>query len=422
LPAVAFDPANALNIAKKDFDSEDPETWGFTDPDRRIYALAFHNGRLFYSVVGGSQIWSVGFDKITGAFENAAQWEIDVPKKPKNLAVTDIVFTHKGAMILAQRGEIKSTYDYANFADAGKSRTYRYWLESPKDDPTTPSRWIAEPEEYAVGFDDTNRATDGGLALNYGYDKFGYIDTRVCEATLWTTGDNLRRGENPELVKALLPGGPLVIDGLQGMPAGPVIDKNLPPWATYMLDVEPSNTDMTLQTDDPLQWSDITTQGWMGDIAIYHPCGGGAGDVAQYYGGAGYPWSYPPYIEVVDGGCTPGKDCPEPPKACVIPQGEFECNPRTGTLTYHLGLTLNTGLKANAVKILNSSPGVKVTNGPVINLGASVNLELGTVLPGQLISIPICIFDKSAMETGQPFDCCKTTVTLKAPLNACVKK
>jgi hypothetical protein len=438
LPAVAYDPTGVLDFTKKDFDSEDPETWDFTDQDRRVYALAFHEGRLFYSVVGGSQIWSVGFDKDTGKFLSEAQWEIDVPKKPKNLAVTDIVFTHKGAMILAQRGEIQSTYDYANFADTGKSRTYRYWLESPQDDPDTPSRWIAEPEEYAIGFGEQNRATNGGLALNYGYDKQGYIDPNQCETTLWTTADNLRYTEEAELVKALTPGGPLTMDGLQGAPAGPVIQdlpkkNNQPPWASYMVDIDPTNTDQDLNIDDPKQYSDVTTTGWIGDLAIYHPCAGGAGGAANYYGGAGYPWSYPPYTQTGDGGggggggsggsgCTPGVDCPVD-KSCIIPRGDFVCDEKTGTWSFLLGVDLLNGLRADSIKITSTSSGISIANGPVITMGnPATPLNIGGTLNGQLINIGLCVFDKAASDSGKPFDCCKTTITIQAPSKICVKK
>lgn len=430
LPPIAYDPAGTLDITSKDFDSEDPESWGFTDPDRRVWALAFHDGRLFYSVVGGSQIWSVGFDKKTGKFLNDAQWELDVPKKPKNLPVTDMVFSHKGAMILAQRGEMSSAYDYANFADTGKARTYRYWLENP-DDPKTPSRWIAEPEEYAVGFDDNNRATDGGLALNYGYNDQGYIDSNQCEASLWTTGDNLRHTEDAELQKALLKGGPLAVDGLQGMPAGPVKNKNTPPWASYMLDVEAANTDLTFETDDPIQWSDNNTQGWMGDVAIYHPCGSGFGGGGNSFGGAGYGWSDPDYVTGGGGGsgtggqCTPGVDCPPPPpKACIKTAGEMVCDESTGQWSYALQTAPAAGFNPDMIKITGGSPGVSVVNGPMIPLSSTgiAGLDLAGAAPGQLITIPICLFNQAEMDSGKPFDCCKTTITVRVPTKACVKK
>ncbi len=439
LKPVAYDPKGALDITKKDFDSQDPETWGFTDQDRRVYALAMHDGRLFYSVVGGSQIWSVGFEKLTGKFANDAQWELDVPKKPKALPVTDMLFTHKGAMVLAQRGEIVSTYDYKGFAAIGKSRTYRYWLKDPKLEPNNPSRWIAEPQEYAVGFDDQNRNAVGGIALNYGYSPQGFIDSRQCEATLWSTGDNLRHSDDPKLAQALQPGGPYFLDGLQGIPAGPVNQdppkkNNQPPWVSYMVDVDRTNTESTLNIEDQKHYGDTLTTGWMGDVAIYHPCSGGAGAApgyVQYYGGAGYPWSYPPYWTDGSGGggggggggnCTPGVDCP-PPQVCLVPKGDFVCDEKTGSWTYLLGGSVVPGLNANTIKVTSLTPGISIANGPVIPIsGPVVPLDLGGNLSGQLINIGICVYDQAAAQSGKPYDCCKTTITVQAPYGRCVKK
>jgi hypothetical protein len=432
LEPVTYDPDSALDITSSDFDSEDSDTYGYTDEDRRVWGLAYNDGRLYYAVVGGNQIWSVGFDKETGKFLEAAQWELDVPVKPKDLPVSDILFTHKGAMVLAQRGAIKATYDYSNFADSGKSRLYRYWLESPEDDPATPSRWIPEPEEYAVGFDKGERFTNGGVALNYGYTDDGYMDTNVCEASLWTTGENLRRTDDEKLKEALLPGGPLVIDGLQGMPSGPVKDKNSPPWASYMLDNEPDNTDLADANGEPLPYSDARTQGWVGDVAIYRTgCSGsgiaGGGFAPGYWGGAGYPWSTPEYVyntddkgdpEVVDPVCTPGVDCPV--AQCAAPRGQFTCDEKSGTWTYVLDT--GTGFPADTIKITGTSPGISIANGPMVPLGPPANLNVTGVAPGQLISIGLCIFDSAAMKSGKPFDCCKTSITTFAPAKACVKK
>ncbi len=424
LEPVAYDSGSKLDITSSDFDPEDAETYGYTDEDRRVWGLAFHEGRLYYAVVGGNQIWSVGFDKDTGKFLEAAQWELDVPTKPKDLPISDILFTHKGAMVLAQRGEIKSVYDYANFADSGKSRLYRYWLESPEDDPATPSRWIPEPEEYAVGFDKGERFTNGGIALNYGYTDDGYLDTNVCEASLWTTGEDLRHTQDEKLKAALLPGGPLVIDGLQGMPSGPVKDKNSPPWASYMLDNEPDNTDLADINGEPLPYSDLRTQGWIGDVTIYRTgCSGsavaGGGFGPGYWGGAGYPWSNPEYVDYPDGGtCTPGVDCPVP--QCAAPRGKFACDDKTGTWTYLLDA--GTGFQADTIKITGTSPGISIANGPMVPLGPLANLNITGLAPGQLMSVGLCIFDGAAMKSGKPFDCCKTAVTTFAPAKACVKK
>ncbi len=446
-PTVKYDPSTQLDITSKDFDSEDTETWGMTDENRRVYALTPHNGRLYYALVGQSQIWSVGIDDKTGALLQDAQWELDVPKKPKKLAVTDMLFTSQGAMILAQRGEVEATYDYANFADPGKAKVYRFWLEAPQDDPNTPSRWIAEPEEYAVGFEPDHRATTGGLALNHGYTNKGLIDRNVCEASLWTTADNLRRDE--ALRKELLPGGPLTIDGLQGMPTGPVKQyapqkNNTPPWISYMLDVETTNTDQTTETDDPKQWSDITTQGWMGDVAILRGCngavagGGGSGGT----GGSGYygwPTEYPywtTYTEWTGGGgdgggngtggsCiigTPGCT-PPPPKFCAKVEGDFVCNQITGEYEFNGKLVAGTGFNFDRAKESNTSPGHILTGGPVITYSSPVtNFQYTNAGSGQVVGTDFCLYNEAEMKSGKPFNCGKVIFDEQAPVQACVKK
>lgn len=435
-PAIAYDPAGQLDIAKSDFDSEDAETWGFTDENRRVWGVAVHGGRLYYAFVGQSQIWSVGLDEKTGAFLADARWELDVPKKPKKLPVTDIVFTSQGAMVLAQRGSIQSTYDYANFADPGKARTYRYWLEDP-DDVKTPSRWIAEPEEYAVGFDPEYRATDGGLALGQGYTRDGYIDPNVCEASIWTTADNLRRNE--ELQDALLKGGPLVIDGLQGMPTGPVRQyppekNNTPPWVSYMLDVETTNTDQSQTTDDPLQWSDITTQGWIGDIAILRSCSEGiaSGGTGSGGGGGGYygwPTEYP-YSTTSTGGGGEGTSCiigvtcppPPPPDACAKVEGTFTCDPATGQYTFNGTVSTGGTFNFDKVKFSNTAPGHSVVGGPVLPFSSPGSFAVTGAVSGQTLGADLCLFNSAEMASGKPFACCKVKFDMPAPQGACQKK
>ncbi len=133
----------------------------------------------------------------------------------------------------------------------------RYWLKNP-DDPTTPSRWMPAPEEYAVGFAGDYRNTNGGVALGYGYDKDGALRSESCEAALWTTGQNLRN--NPALRRQLEPGGPLAVNGLQGSPADLVRDANAPPTLSYFIDY-----------DD--KFDDARASGHMGSVRILtKPC------------------------------------------------------------------------------------------------------------------------------------------------------
>ena len=167
LAAVPFNPENRPNIASERFDSEKPDTWGFAPAARRVWGLAVHEGRLYYSVVAGPQIWSVGIAH-DGNFAADPRWELDVPAQAGPLPVSDIAFSQTGAMILAQRALIAGAYDYSAFTQPGEPQVLRFWLKGPND-PPSPGRWKLVPEEYAVGFAGNYRNSNGGVALGYGY-------------------------------------------------------------------------------------------------------------------------------------------------------------------------------------------------------------------------------------------------------------
>ena len=333
LAPTPFDPRNRPNIASDRFDSENPNTWGFAPPARRVWGLAVHDGRLYYSARNGSptdgpQIWSVGIRQ-DGSFAADAQWELDVPNAPRPYPVSDIAFSQQGAMILAQRAPMTASYDYSAFTLPGEPQVLRYWLEQP-DNPSTPSRWIAVPEEYAIGFAGNYRNTNGGVALGYGYGQDGMLNVSSCEAALWTTGQNLRN--NPALRSRLEPGGPFLVHGLQGSPADMVRNANTPPATSYFIDYDD-------KFDDPAARSHI------GSVRVYTtPCAPAAsvGPVAAA------PITPPP-ISCVGPNCrnvcTPtcvcppdtvleGKECvkqqPCPPPQVLDPAtGACKCPPRT---------------------------------------------------------------------------------------------
>ena len=76
------------------------------------------------------------------------------------------------------------------------------------------------PGEYAIGFPAPDRNTNGGVALGYGYDQRGAIRNDACERMLWSTGELLRL--NPQHAARLKPGGPEIVQGLQGNDIGTV--------------------------------------------------------------------------------------------------------------------------------------------------------------------------------------------------------
>ncbi len=159
--AVVPDDGSEIDVTNPAFNSEDPKTWGFTQPERRVYGLAMHGGRLFYAVAAGPQIWSVGIN-LDGSFDDDARWELDVTGLPSANEVSNIVFDNEGRMILAQRGPQVGSYDYSVFAVPKTSSVVRYTREVP-DDMNTPSVWIETPDSYAIGFRPTGRTPAAAL-------------------------------------------------------------------------------------------------------------------------------------------------------------------------------------------------------------------------------------------------------------------
>jgi hypothetical protein len=396
LPPAPFDARNPPNIASERFDSEKPATWGFAPAARRVWGLAVHDGRLYYAVAAGPQIWSVGI-AYDGSFAGDSRWELDLPAPAGSLPVSDIAFSNKGAMILAQRAVTAGRYDYSALTQPGQPRVLRFWLKGP-DDPPSPGRWKPAAEEYAIGFADQYRNTNGGIALGYGYDREGRLNTGACEAALWTTGQNLRN--NPALRRQLEPGGPLVVHGLQGSPVDMVRSGD----AARSRDDAPA-TSYFVDYDD--KFADPRASGHMGSVRIFAaPCAAAVaaasspGGAAAGGGGGG------------SGGGGGGGPPPPPPKACFAASGTFECVDKK--LVYKL--TVNGPGWVNSVSAVSLTPGVTVTGGQFPLNPATIPV---TGAPGSTAVIEVCAFDAAAAASGKPYDCCRSKVTVKIPPRAC---
>jgi hypothetical protein len=248
LAPVAFDPAQRVGIAQTSFNANDPSTWGYADPARRVFGLAVLGGRLYYSVVEGPQIWSVGVNA-NGTFADDARLEINITA-PGREPITDILFGKDGTMYLSQRGQVTPSYNFAVMAKPRTAVVLAYRKAG--------NGWEPAPREYAIGFPTDDRNTNGGIALGYGYDQRGNIRDDACERTLWTTGELLRL--NPQYADRLKPGGHEIVQGLQGNEIGIVRPDNLPPFKTYFIDFDG-------------QFTDAGFKGHMGDVAILTACG-----------------------------------------------------------------------------------------------------------------------------------------------------
>ena len=251
------DDGQQIDVTSPAFDTENPDTWGFTQPERRVWGMALHQGRLYYAVAEGPSVWSIGIEP-DGSFDDDPQLEIEVTDTPAGTTISDITFDGQGRMYLAQRGTIRGSYDYSVFAESERAVVLRY-ARMQTDDPATPGDWVHEPETYAIGLPPEHRNASGGIALGYGHDGTGMTRRGACHATLWATGDNLRN--DPAQADKLGDEGPLDIHGLQGNDVSLVRPENVPPLQSYFVDYDG-------------QFGDTGKAGHVGDIEIWQPCEG----------------------------------------------------------------------------------------------------------------------------------------------------
>jgi hypothetical protein len=230
LAPVPLAPLPPVDINSPFFSTENPASWGFAPPSRRVFALAVYNNRLYYSIAQGPQIWSAGISASGSIPGKDARLEVEVPSLADGIEITSITFDGQGRMYLAERGSTAGDYYLYRLANGGQSRVLRY-LPKPAGDPA-PGRWKLLPEQYSVGLAPYYNNVDGGVALNYGYGQNGKINPGTCGANVWTTGERLLDPGNAQ------PGTFPYVDGLQGNANGLVQPQNVPPTAAWFVDYD----------------------------------------------------------------------------------------------------------------------------------------------------------------------------------------
>lgn len=204
----------------------DSQTAGYTQLDRRPWAVQTFGGRLYYSIwkedqsrqsaTQSNEVWSVALDP-SGAFIGSAKREIIVPAISGNYSnpVSDISFGPTGKMMLAERTMTSDSSSYAH-----SSRTLEYQLVS--------GLWVPSGINFKIGDYNTKTNSAGGVAYDHG-----------PNGRVWATGDALHFATNDRLY------------GLQGTPATGGDNTN-----SILIDL-----------DEDLVSPDKT---WIGDVEI--PC------------------------------------------------------------------------------------------------------------------------------------------------------
>jgi hypothetical protein len=253
VPATA---GPGIDLTSPQFDSAQPETWGYAVPGRRVFGLAVRNHRLYYAVAEGLRVWSVGL-KADGSFGSDIRIEVAVPPAAGATEISGITFDDGGRMYLAERPAPTGAQDFEALAVPSIGRVLRYTVigVTAAHQPI----WQAAPDEYAVGFPENFRNDNGGVAIGYSYDEKGNINPRSCGGFVWMTGEQLRRATDAKLAVQLGQTDQLAIDGLQGNPIWRIRRDDEPPRVSYFIDY----------ADAP---PDLSARGHLGSIAILRTC------------------------------------------------------------------------------------------------------------------------------------------------------
>ncbi|MCG2630294.1 hypothetical protein L6654_27055 [Bradyrhizobium sp. WYCCWR 13023] len=252
---VPYNPAMRLDITAPAFSTENPATWRYAPAARLVFGLAVHDGRLYYAVTEGLQVWSVSI--AGGSFGKDPRIEVTVPPSLAPTEISKILFDARGNMLLAERAAPTGDYAMVALAQEGVSRVLRYTPVS-TGNPSGP-RWQAQPDQYAIGFPAQMTNGNGGIAIGYRYAADGAIDRTSCGGFLWSTGERLRVANDTATTLRLSLGGPANVNGMQGNGVEMVAPANVPPWSSYFIDKDD-------RFDDP------AARGQIGDIAIPLGC------------------------------------------------------------------------------------------------------------------------------------------------------
>ena len=256
LPTASAPAAPGMDISSPQFDSARPESWGYAAPERRVFGLAVRDRRLYYAVAEGLRIWSISLNP-DGSFGTDARIELALPPAAGPTEISKITFDDEGRMFLAERPAPTGAQDFEVLSVPSIGRVLRYAMIGVTE--AKQPIWQPLPDEYAIGFPESLRNGNGGVAIGYNYDSAGTMNPASCGGFVWTTGEQLRHAADPKLVARLSQNDALAIDGLQGNPVWRIRRGDEPPLLSYFIDY----------ADAP---PDFQARGHLGDIAILRAC------------------------------------------------------------------------------------------------------------------------------------------------------
>ena len=256
LPPVPWTSQQPIDVSSPQFDSTQPATWNYAAPERRVFGLAVHQGRLYYAVADSLQIWSVGL-KPDGAFGDDAMIELACRHRPARPKSRKSRSTSRGGCFLltGRRRPAHSTsrpWPFRRSAACCATRSSERRRRAGASGSNSPTNMPSAFRPISA----TAMAASPSATITT---KAARLSPGSCGGFMWTTGEELRHAADAALAARLGRTGALDVNGLQGNGTWRIRPNNEPPLESYFIDY-----------DD--EFYDAAARGHMGDIAIERLC------------------------------------------------------------------------------------------------------------------------------------------------------
>jgi len=174
-------------------------SWGVTQASRLVWGLGVHKrqsdatARLFYGVGQGTsaKIFSVSLGATGSIGADIVDENIDLSGIIASNYITDIAFSSRDEIIIAERGLRGSLIQYPYFYNAHSTRVMRFTWDN------TSQTWTLSPAPYYdVGIYSSgqipNGNSAGGVDFSYGLDNNFNLDRNQCDDRFIAMGDYLQ--------------------------------------------------------------------------------------------------------------------------------------------------------------------------------------------------------------------------------------
>lgn len=408
LPQAADRPEVRLLPSDPAFRPADPATWGLTDSSRRIWGLAVRDGRLYYAVAEGPEVWSVSL-AVDGTIGDDARREARLDFLPAGSEVYKLAFDRHGDL-------------FAGVAPGARIDA----PPGPRHVPFVRMRRAKGALEWSA--DTVNLSAGAGLRVTTGFaiGSRPSTDRRPadsdCGAMLWAAGVDSAT-DRPVLLGwpttglaspsevVLLDGSDLTGSGIADL-ADPASCADAGPTESAVAVLSPpvwdgigrgdgSGADTARPTDTGARPADAT--------------GPGGGTAGRQEGPA--TKVRPP----AESSFSPAPSSRPPTVACVVLRAaEFQCVNGAWELELFLDDPSSRDRDSLEISALDETTVVRPHRLRKARPFDPFRISFDGTLAGRQVPLDVCLFDKADAADGRMYRCCRARLDVALPTTACL--